>query len=92
MCCRSRYLRNKDRDDNEDNYPALHWPEVYLLEGGYKAFFEKFQEWCDPCAYRPMNEPGHEEDLRRCRAKTKASHGHGKAGRPLSKSSFRRRI
>jgi len=86
----SRYLRNKDRDDNKDNYPALHWPEVYLLEGGYKAFYENFQEWCDPCGYRPMNEPGHEEDLRRCRAKTKSCQGDGKQGRPLTKSTSRR--
>ena len=34
-----RFLRNKDRDANRDNYPALNFPELYLLEGGYKAFF-----------------------------------------------------
>ena len=24
---------------NKDNYPALNFPEVYLLEGGYKDFY-----------------------------------------------------
>ena len=34
------YLRNKDRELNSTSYPALHYPELYILEGGYKAFFE----------------------------------------------------
>jgi len=90
--CRSRFLRNKDRDDNKDNYPALHWPEIYLLHGGYKAFFQlfPFQDGCTPLGYLPMNQQGHEEDLRRCRAKTKSCNGDGKSGRPLTKSTSRR--
>jgi len=88
----SRFLRNKDRDDNKDNYPALHWPEIYLLHGGYKAFFQlfPFQDGCTPLGYLPMNQQGHEEDLRRCRAKTKSCNGDGKSGRPLTKSTSRR--
>jgi rhodanese-related sulfurtransferase len=34
-----RFLRSQDRVMNKDNYPQLHFPEVYLLDGGYKAFF-----------------------------------------------------
>ena len=86
----SRFLRNKDRDDNKDNYPALHWPEVYLLHGGYKAFFQQHESSCTPLGYLPMNQQGHEEDLRRCRAKTKSCNGDGKSGRPLTKSTSRR--
>lgn len=86
----SRFLRNKDRDDNKDNYPALHWPEVYLLHGGYKAFYEQFDECCQPRGYMPMNQQGREEELRRCRAKTKSCNGDGKSGRPLTKSTSRR--
>jgi len=86
----SRFLRNKDRDDNKDNYPALHWPEVYLLHGGYKAFFHHHESSCTPLGYLPMNQQGHEEDLRRCRAKTKSCNGDGKSGRPLTKSTSRR--
>lgn len=35
-----RYMRSEDRNIHANNYPALHYPELYLLEGGYKAFFE----------------------------------------------------
>jgi rhodanese-related sulfurtransferase len=34
-----RFLRSQDREMNKDNYPRLNFPEVYLLDGGYKAFF-----------------------------------------------------
>ena len=36
----SRFLRNKDRDLNAENYPHLKYPEVYLLKDGYKAFYQ----------------------------------------------------
>ena len=34
-----RFLRSQDRELNKDRYPVLNFPEMYLLEGGYKAFF-----------------------------------------------------
>ncbi|KFM72834.1 M-phase inducer phosphatase 2, partial [Stegodyphus mimosarum] len=34
-----RFLRGKDRDMNKDCYPFLYYPELYLIEGGYKAFY-----------------------------------------------------
>ena len=36
-----RFLRDQDRELNKDSYPRLVYPEIYVLEGGYKAFFEK---------------------------------------------------
>lgn len=36
MC---RYVRKRDRDLNEKEYPNLHYPELYILKGGYKDFF-----------------------------------------------------
>lgn len=47
LCCRSRFLRKFDRDSNKDCYPQLHYPELYLLEGGYKNFYEnqKVRTW-----------------------------------------------
>jgi len=33
-------MRSEDRNIHANNYPALHYPELYLLEGGYKALFE----------------------------------------------------
>lgn len=38
-----KFLRNQDRSLNEHAYPNLFYPELYLLEGGYKAFFEKYK-------------------------------------------------
>ena len=35
-----RHLRALDREANQDSYPRLNFPEVYLMEGGYKAFYE----------------------------------------------------
>ena len=35
--CRMRFLRSKDRDAHQDSYPVLHYPEMYLLDGGYKV-------------------------------------------------------
>lgn len=38
MC---RFVREQDRAMNE--YPKLHYPELYILKGGYKDFFPHFQ-------------------------------------------------
>lgn len=37
---RARFLRNMDREENKQYYPHLHYPEIYILHGGYKNFFE----------------------------------------------------
>ncbi|XP_060537304.1 M-phase inducer phosphatase-like [Cylas formicarius] len=66
-----RYLRREDRQRNEAVYPSLHYPEIYLLEGGYKCFFQKFSGMCEPNAYKEMLHPDHEEDLRQFRQKSK---------------------
>lgn len=71
----SRFLRNHDRERNTNSYPALHYPEIYLLHGGYKEFFENHSELCDPVAYRPMLEPSFAEEYRHFRAKSKSWNG-----------------
>ena len=66
-----RLLRELDRTINKDNYPALHFPELYLLEGGYKIFFERFSELCEPKGYTKMVDANYAEDLKLWRAKSK---------------------
>lgn len=47
-------------------YPAVHYPEMYVLRGGYSQFFPTFPELCDPQAYRKMDESPYKRELHRC--------------------------
>lgn len=66
MC---RFVRERDRAVNE--YPNLHYPELYILKGGYKDFFPHFQAQCEPQDYRPMHHEDFKEDLRKFRLKSR---------------------
>lgn len=69
-----RFLREKDRQINK--YPELLHPELYLLEGGYRDFYDKYKEYCVPQAYRPMNCRNHRDELRKFRKRKKATSTH----------------
>ncbi|KAL4227027.1 M-phase inducer phosphatase 1 [Mactra antiquata] len=84
-----RFLRSSDRDMNKDNYPKLHYPEIYLLEGGYKIFHGKYQSLCDPMGYKPMLHKDHASDLRHFRVKSKSWAG-GQKGSKSSRSRLSR--
>lgn len=47
-----RLLRRWDRELNA--YPNLFFPEMYVLNGGYKDFFSKYPQWCTS-GYVPMH-------------------------------------
>ncbi|XP_004615335.1 M-phase inducer phosphatase 1 isoform X1 [Sorex araneus] len=66
MC---RYVRERDRLGNE--YPKLHYPELYVLKGGYKEFFLKCPSHCEPPSYRPMHHEDFKEDLKKFRTKSR---------------------
>ncbi|KAK4818875.1 hypothetical protein QYF61_021392 [Mycteria americana] len=66
MC---RFVREKDRACNE--YPHLHYPELYVLKGGYREFFPQYQSHCEPQDYRPMHHEDFKEDLRKFRLKSR---------------------
>lgn len=68
-----RFLRNFDRNYNEHLYPTLFYPEVYLLEGGYKDFYLNYSNLCLPKDYVPMNDPKFNKDLSYFREKTKSN-------------------
>ncbi|XP_005532288.1 PREDICTED: M-phase inducer phosphatase 2-like [Pseudopodoces humilis] len=62
MC---KFLRERDRSCHE--YPQLHYPELYILKGGYREFFFQFSSHCEPQSYRPMEHPAFKEELRKFR-------------------------
>lgn len=66
MC---RFVRERDRAMND--YPVLHYPELYILKGGYKEFFPHFKAQCDPQSYRPMHHEDFKDDLRKFRLKSR---------------------
>jgi len=68
---RLRFLRNEDREAHAACYPRLRYPELYLLAGGYKAFYETHPALCRPRAYRPMLHADHAAELRHFRLKSK---------------------
>ncbi|KAM4033369.1 uncharacterized protein ACNLHF_020330 isoform 2-T2 [Anomaloglossus baeobatrachus] len=65
--CRS--LRNLDRKANR--YPHLYYPELYLLQGGYKEFYETFQRLCDPQGYVKMVHKDFRDQLKKYQKKKK---------------------
>jgi M-phase inducer phosphatase 2 len=67
-----REIRERDRSINKHCYPSLNYPEIYLLEGGYKNFFESHSESCLPKAYKPMLHDDHRNDLKFFRKKSKS--------------------
>ena len=52
---------------NNHVYPKIHYPEVYVLEGGYCEYFKHSGDRCEPPAYVTMDDPNHahsrKEDL-----------------------------
>lgn len=71
----SRFLRSLDRQRNKEHYPALYYPEVYLLHGGYEKFYKEQKALCTPQGYRPMRHPDNQADLRQFRNKSKSWQG-----------------
>ena len=36
-------MRTQDRELNMQEYPKLFYPEIYILQGGYKEFFNEYK-------------------------------------------------
>ncbi|ESO93092.1 hypothetical protein LOTGIDRAFT_119865 [Lottia gigantea] len=67
-----RYLRSLDRKENSHRYPYLDFPEIYILEKGYKVFSENQMHLCEPQGYTPMLHKDYSSDLRRFRIRSKS--------------------
>ena len=55
----ARYIRGEDRTVNAQQYPLLTYPNVYILDGGYSAFFADHKLRCFPQNYVEMNDKNH---------------------------------
>jgi len=67
-------LRERDRTLNQNVYPGLHYPEIYLLHLGYKEFYNNYPELCTG-RYTEMADPRYGNELRQMRAKSKSWSG-----------------
>ncbi|XP_046851682.1 M-phase inducer phosphatase 1-like [Xenia sp. Carnegie-2017] len=67
-----RYLRNKDRDSHTHCYPKLFYPEIYVIQGGYKAFYENCKGYCEPQSYRPMADENFTQEYKRFSKRSKS--------------------
>ncbi|KAH2129073.1 hypothetical protein KXW66_008715 [Aspergillus fumigatus] len=56
----AKYIRHRDRAFNVDHYPHLTYPDMYILDGGYSAFFAEHRSLCFPQNYVEMNAKEHE--------------------------------
>lgn len=86
------HVRNRDRELHAESYPALHYPQLYILEGGYKNFFLQYPEHCEPPhQYVPMRKSDHRDELRyHQRLKFTDGQSHGKHRHKLRSCSLRK--
>ncbi|KAA8899647.1 Rhodanese-like domain-containing protein [Sphaerosporella brunnea] len=71
------HLRKRDRFLNMHRYPALNYPDIFILEGGYSSFFNQHKGRCEPQHYVEMDDEKHkrtcEREMSRFRRHTKFS-------------------
>ncbi|KIW03034.1 uncharacterized protein PV09_05687 [Verruconis gallopava] len=72
------FIRKQDRAVNASQYPKLSYPEVYILDGGYSAFFSNHRSRCYPQNYVLMDDAAHESACERGLGRLK---GRGKLSR-----------
>jgi len=67
----AKFIRQRDRAVNQEHYPKLTYPEIYILDGGYSSFFESYRIRCFPQNYVEMSSKEHENACERGMAKVK---------------------
>ncbi|BGP37867.1 m-phase inducer phosphatase [Rhodotorula kratochvilovae] len=55
----AKHLRNQDRQKNFAAYPNIYYPELYILQGGYEAYYKAYPERCLG-GYVVMDHPEHD--------------------------------
>jgi rhodanese-related sulfurtransferase len=56
------FFRGLDRSHN--SYPMLTFPQLYVMDGGYKSFFEMAKIHCSPCNYISMFNAKYEKECK----------------------------
>lgn len=72
---RAKFVRHRDRATNSHRYPSLSYPEMYILEGGYSAFFLQHRELCFPQNYVEMGAKEHANACERGLGRIKQQRG-----------------
>ncbi|CAH8439584.1 unnamed protein product [Dicrocoelium dendriticum] len=65
------FLRNIDRISNYHRYPFLYFPEIYIMKGGYSAFYQSYPHLCAPDNYVKMSHRDYRTQFRIYRRLTK---------------------
>ncbi|EJD06069.1 uncharacterized protein FOMMEDRAFT_145381 [Fomitiporia mediterranea MF3/22] len=60
----AKALRAKDRAMNNHVYPRIHYPEVYVLKGGYHQYYTESAMYSEPRGYVRMDDPQYARDRR----------------------------
>lgn len=72
---RAKFVRHRDRAINSHRYPSLSYPEMYILEGGYSAFFLQHRQLCFPQNYVEMGAKEHANACERGLGRIKQQRG-----------------
>ncbi|KAL0481519.1 M-phase inducer phosphatase [Acrasis kona] len=62
-----RHLRDLDRKFNIDCYPKLFYSNIYVMEGGYRGFYNESDEcknYCEPRDYVEMNDKKYQQQCK----------------------------
>lgn len=77
------YVRKMDRKINASSYPQLSFPEMYILEGGYRQFFQHYPIYCSPRHYVEMEHEPYKKESARLLNQFKTSFSDGKKSKTI---------
>mmetsp|Transcript_46330 Transcript_46330/g.119572 ORF Transcript_46330/g.119572 Transcript_46330/m.119572 type:complete len:158 (+) Transcript_46330:675-1148(+) len=62
------FLRKLDREIHSLSYPRLYYPNIYVLDGGFSQFYERYPNYCKGCYVR-MEDSRYTEECKKERMK-----------------------
>ena len=92
LCFKMPFIFLRDRDLNNETYPALHYPECYLLHDGYKTFYANYPQLCEPQSYIPMAHPGYISEERKFHKKARTWAAGGGGGNTVARTGASSRL